>query len=149
MAYTTANDILSYFNGLEYTDSEGADNNITEAEAVKFIDEQSTVIDLTIGKKYELPITNAADLTYLKLVCDKLVVCQIDKILRAYAMDDEPQFVRKRNYCKEAQEMLKKIIDGEIPLNTDQKSFVGVKYNKTKVYDNDCDCRQVEVECDD
>ena len=106
------------------------------------------MIDLSIGKKYELPITNSNDLVYLKLVCDKLVVCQIDKILRSYATDDESQFVRKRNYCKEAQEMIDKIMSGEIPLNSNQKSFIGVKYNKTTVYDDDCDCRQIIKKCE-
>lgn len=148
MAYTTSADILSYFNGLEYQDSEGNDNNFDEAEVSKFIDEQTVIIDLTIGKKYELPITDSNDLTYLKLVCDKLVVCQLDKALRAYATDDESQFVRRRNYCKEAQEMMDKIMNGEIPLNSNQKSFMAIKYNKTTVYDNDCDCRQNMKRCE-
>ena len=148
MAYTTAADILEYYNGLAYTDSEGSDNNISEADAVQFIDEQTAIIDLTIGKKYTLPITDSSDLIYLKLVCDKLVVCQMDKTLRSYAMDDESEFMRKRNYCKDAKEMIDKILNGEIPLNTDQKSFAALKYNKTTVYDGDCGCRQVEVDCE-
>ena len=145
MAYTTNENILSYYNGLEYKDSEGNDNNVSDSEVDKFIEEQTVVIDLTIGKKYELPIIDSSDLTYLKLICDKLVVCQIDKILRAYAMDDESEFVRRRNYCKEAQEMIDKILDGDIPLNSNQKSFGGFKYNKTSVYQDDCGCRQVEA----
>ena len=149
MAYTTTDDILSYFNGFDWTDNEGTENNISEAEGQKFINEQTVIIDLRIGKKYILPITDSSDLTYLKIVNDKLVVCIIDKILRAYAMDDESDKVRKRNYCKEANEMLDKILNGEIPLNTDQKSFGAFSYNKTTVYDEDCDCRQIEVDCKD
>ena len=149
MAYTTTNDILGYFNGLSYTDSEGNENNISEPEVSKFIDEQTVIIDLTIGKKYSLPVTNNDDLIYLKLVCDKLVVCQIDKILRTFAMDDESEFVRRRNYCKEAQEMLKAIIDDIVILNTQQKSFRAISYTKTYVYDHDCDCRQNENNCSD
>jgi len=148
MAYTTSADILSYFNGLEYQDSEGNNNNFDETEVSKFIDEQTVIIDLTISKKYQLPITDSKDLTYLKLVCDKLVVCQLDKALRAYATDDESQYVRRRNYCKEAQEMINKIMNGEIPLNSNQKSFMAIKYNKTTVYDNDCDCRQNIRRCE-
>lgn len=147
--YTTNADILKYFNGLTYTDSEGTDNNISSDNVDQFIAEQSVVIDLTIGKKYNLPVTNGSDLTYLKLVCDKLVCCQIDKILRAYAMDDEADMVRRRNYCKEAKEMLDSIMDGTIPLNTAQKAFIGVKYNKTYVYNNDCQCRIEENSCSD
>jgi len=147
MAYTTAADIEKYFNGIDYEDSEGNPTNISEANVEQFIDEQTIVIDLTIGKKYILPITDSSDLTYLKLVCDRLVICQIDKTLRAYATDDEPEFVRKRNYCKEAQEMLKKIMDGEIPLNTNQKSFSAFSYNKTTVYEDGC-CKQEKV-CDE
>lgn len=132
MTYTTSADILKYFNGLAYTDSEGVDNNISEASVEQFIEEQSVIIDLLISKKYTLPIADSSDLTYLKLVCDKLVVCQIDKILRTFAMNDESEFVRRRNYCKEAQEMLDKILDGTITLNSIQKSFAGIRYNKKK-----------------
>jgi len=149
MTYTTASDILKYFNGLSYTDSEGTDNNLSEADVDQFIAEQTVILNMKIAKKYTLPVTDADDLTYLKIICDKMVVCQIDKTLRAYAMDDESQYVRKRNYCKEAQEMIEGIMDGSVPLNSTQKSFVGLRYNKTTVYDNDCDCRQTEVTCSD
>jgi phage gp36-like protein len=148
MAYTTAADIQKYFNGLAYVDSEGTDNNISEANVDQFIDEQSSIIDLTLSKKYTLPISDATDLNYLKIVCDKLVVCQIDKIMRTFAMDDEAQFMRRRNYCKEAQEMLDKLMSGEISLSATQKSFSALKYNKKTVYDNDCECRQNEVDCE-
>lgn len=147
MAYTTADDILKYLNGIDYTDSEGADNIFSEADAIQFIDEQTSIIDLTIGKKYTLPITSANDLNYLKLVCDKLVICQVDKTRRAYAMDDESEFLRRRNYCKEAQEMIDKIMDGTIPLDADQKTFAGIKYNKSSVYNDDCGCK-IEKGCE-
>lgn len=138
MAYTTSTDILKYFNGLEYADSAGVPTNISEANVDQFIDEQTVIIDLTISKKYVLPIADSSDLGYLKLVCDKLVVCQIDQTLRTYATDENVEFLRKRNYCKEAQEMLKKIMDGEIPLNAAQKSFNAFAYNKTSVYEDPC-----------
>lgn len=149
MAYTTNTDIKKYFNGLTYTDSEGVDNNISSDNVDQFILEQGSVIDLTIGKKYTLPLTNTDDLRYIKLICDKLVVCQIDKILRSFAMDDETELNRRRNYCKEAKQMLDDILDGKVVLNATQKSFMGIKYNKTTVYDNDCQCRIEEVACDD
>jgi hypothetical protein len=149
MAYTTADDILKYFNGLTYTDNEGIDNNISSSDVSQFIDEQSVVIDMKIKKKYELPITNANDLTYLKLVCDKLVVCQIDKTLRSYASEEDSNMTRRRNYCKEAKEMLDKLISGTIELAAPQKTFRAFGYNKTTVYDNDCDCRVDEVACND
>jgi len=145
MSYTTASDILKYFNGLTYTDSEGADNNISEADVEQFIEEQGLIIDLIIGDKYLLPITNTTALNYLKLICDKLVVCQIDKILRTFAMADESEFVRRRNYCKEAKEMLDKIVSGEIVFDTIQKSSAAFRYNSTSIYKtSDCGCRQEE-----
>lgn len=149
MPYTTKEDIESYYLEGLYKDSEGNDNAITETEAAKFINEQTAFIDLVIGKKYILPITNANDKIYLKLVNDHLVVCEIDKIFRTWASDDESEFVRKRNSCKKAKEMLDKIMNGEIPLNATQKSFRAFKYNKTKVYKDDCECRVEEVKCDD
>ncbi len=148
MAYTTTDDIIHYFM-LSYTDSEGSDNFISESEASQFIDEQTVIIDLKIAAKYTLPITNSSDLIYLKLVCDKLVVCQIDKILRAYATDDESEFARRRNYCKEANKMLEDLISGEIILNSPQAGLSLNAYNKTTVYDKDSDCRVVEVDSND
>lgn len=149
MPYTTSADIKKYFLGLDYTDNEGSPTLTPEADIIQFIDEQTSVIDLVIGKKYILPITNSDDLSYLKLINDKLVVCQIDKQTRAYSSDDEDEFKRRRNYCKEAQEMLDKIMNGKIPLNATQKSFRAFKYNKTTVYQDDCECRVEEVKCDE
>ena len=138
MSYTTAANILKYFNGLTYSDSEGVDNNISEGNVTQFIEEQSVLIDLQISKQYILPLTDASDLTFLKLICDKAVVCQIDKILRTFAYNDEADMSRARNYCKEAKEMLGNILNGSIPLNANQKSRTGFKYNRTKVYKDDC-----------
>jgi len=147
MAYTKALDVLKYFNGLSYNDSEGKDNNISEANVEQFIEEQSIIIDLTIGDKYILPITNTAALNYLKLICDKLVVCQIDKILRTFAMADESDFVRRRNYCKEAQEMIDKILNNEIVFDVIQKTSGNFRYNSSSVYKtSDSGCRQEENE---
>lgn len=149
MTYTTTTDILKYFNGFAYSDSEGNPNNISETDVEQFIEEQSLIIDLNLKKKYTLPITDATDLNYLKLLCDKLVVCQIDKTLRTFAYDDEEGMSRRRNYCKEAQEMMNKLIYGDIDLNSQQKTFRPFKYNKTTVYNNDCDCRQNLKSCND
>lgn len=148
MPYTTNLDILKYFNGLEYVDSKGNETNLAAASVDQFIDEQTSIIDLIIKSKYLLPITDSDDLAYLKLVTDKLVVCQIDKILRTNATDDESEFVRKRNYCKEAKEMLKSIMDGDITLTALQTASLN-SYNKTTVYDDDCDCRIEEIDCDE
>jgi hypothetical protein len=92
MAYTTAADVQKYLNGLKYTDSEGNDNNISESNVDQFIDEQGLVIDLILAKKYTLPISDATDLNYLKLICDKLVVCQIEHL----------QLMTSRNLCAAA-----------------------------------------------
>ena len=149
MAFTTRDDVMSYYINLSLKDSEGNDNDITEADVDRWIDEETIIIKLTIGKKYLLPITNTDDLTYLKLINEKLVVCKIDRIIRAATTDEEKEMMRRRDACKEAQEMLKKILSGEILLNADQKSFRAFNYNKTTVYDEDCDCRQIEKECED
>ena len=149
MAYTTASDVQKYFLGLKFVDSKGNDTLTPEADFDQFIDEQSAIIDLKIAAKYTLPITDLIDLNYLKLVCDKLVVCQVDKQLRTYATDDEPEFVRRRNYCKEAKEMLDHLISGDVVLNSPQNGLSLNNYNKTTVYDDDCDCRIEEVSCND
>jgi len=136
--YTTANDIKKYYNGLNYTDSDGNPTNISEANVNQFISEQSVKIDMFIGRKHTLPITNASDLVYLKLICDNAVVCQIDKILRTFSTDEESDMVRNRNTCKEAKEMLDNIMNSSTPLLTAQKSLSGFRYNKTTVYSNTC-----------
>ena len=147
--YSTSGDIQKYFLGLEYQDSEGSDTLTPEADINQFITEQSAIIDLRIGFKYTLPITDPTDLVYLKLICDKLVVCQIDKQLRTYSTDDEWNFIRRRNYCKEAEAMIKSLIDDDIVLNSPQTGLSLNKYNKTKVYDDGCGCRIEEVDCNE
>jgi len=131
--YTTVANIKSYYMGLDVD----ADY-ITTADITLFISESSVKIDLTLKKKYVLPFSDADDLTYLKLVCDKMVVCKIDKIMRANKTEEEEKFSRDRGYCKEAKEMLDDLINGKIELTATQKSFKPMKYNATETEDDEC-----------
>lgn len=135
--YTTVESVESHYLGAKF---EASSDYLTDTIVGNFITEQSLVIDFAIKKKYTLPITDADDLTYLKLVCDKMVVCKIDKILRQNAAPDEEAFRRNRGYCKQAKEMLDKILNGEIELEAPQSSFKSIKYNKTEVSTDDEEC---------
>ena len=73
MAFTTRDDVMSYYINLSLKDSEGNDNDITEADVDRWISEETIIINLTIGKKYILPITNTDDLIYLKLINEIIV----------------------------------------------------------------------------
>lgn len=137
--YTTTPDIQSYYLGAEFLSTS---DYLTPTVIDRFIAEKSTIIDFAIKKKYTLPITDANDLTFLKVLCEKLVVCQVDKILRQNSTPEESDFRRERGYCKKAKEMLDKILNGDIELNTPQKSFKPIKYNKTEVStDGEEECR--------
>lgn len=132
--YTTVPSVQAYYLGVKFI---ATADYLTDTIIGNFIDEQSAIIDLNIKKKYTLPITNSNDLLFLKVLCEKMVICKIDKILRQNANSEEEVFKRSRGYCKSSQEMLNKILNGEIELNTTQKSFKPINYNKTEVSTDD------------
>jgi len=131
--YTATTYIRAYYMGL------GVNSDyIIETDIQRFIDESSIKINLTLKKKYTLPFTDSDDLIYLKLICEKMVVCKIDKIMRANSTEGEEKFNRNRGYCKEAEEMLNDLLNGKITLTSVQKSYRGIKYNTVEVEDAVC-----------
>lgn len=134
--YTNKVDIRSY-----YMDNTTDPDYITDAEIERYITETSTIIDLKLQKKYTLPFSNASDLIYLKLVCEKMIVCKIDKIIRANSTEEENQnFDRRRGYCKEGQQMIDDLLNGSIELTSPQKSFRPMKYNTVEGEDEKSFC---------
>lgn len=127
-SYTTAADIEGYFMGLDIADSS---DNFSTAQIDKDIEEMSLFIDMKLKKKYQLPFSDDDDLTYLKLICEKLVVDKMDKILRITSDSEEKKYDRLRNLGKEARDMLESLLNGDIELNAIQNSFQPIKYNKT------------------
>jgi len=135
-SYTTTNDVRSYYMGI-IEDSD----YVTDTDITRFIAEQSTIIDLKLKKKYSLPFSDSSDLAYLKIICEKMIVCKIDDIFRANLNEEEnSKFRRSRRYCEEAEEMLNDILNGKIELNATQRSFKPMKYNSVEVEDEQTYC---------
>lgn len=127
-AYTTYTDVQNYFMGLDFTDSD----YLKDATVATWIDEFSTKIDITIGRRYSLPISNSIDLVYLKQLCERLVVGQIDDLLRNNSdlEVNKKEFLRKRNYTKKAESELERLFSGMIQLNSSPKSLRPIRYKR-------------------
>jgi hypothetical protein len=135
MAYCTVNDVERYYLG---TDFGATSAYVTDVEVGEFIDEEAAAMNLSLKKKYALPITDADDLTVLKSINAKLVVGIIDEIIRE--KDPEGKLERSRSFRKEAMDTLKAIETGDITLMTSGKGSP-IKFNQT-----DSDGETVEKE---
>jgi hypothetical protein len=126
MAYTKVDDIQGYYLGLDFSTSD----IITYAKVKKWIEEASISIDISLRRKYTLPITDASDFTFLKLLTEKMVVGKIDPILRMSDDEEEKKFMRNRNYAKESRDELEGIMNGSLQLITSPKNLVPIKLVK-------------------
>lgn len=113
MGYATTDNVQAQYMGIDFSVT-GA--KITAAEVQSMIDDYSALIDARIGTLYHLPITNTSDLRLLKLVCIKLVVCDIDGIIREKLPDKK--LARKRDVCTEASDLLHDLTSGKLNLNS-------------------------------
>lgn len=135
--YTILADVKAYYMEI----AGDTPDYITDAQITRFISEASLEIDIKLRKKYVLPFSDATDLNFLKSICEKNVVCKIDKIIRANSSDDENKdFAHRRGYCKEWKQMIDDIISGKIELDAQQKSFKPMKYNKSEAVDESNFC---------
>ena len=126
MSYTTAKKVQGYYMGLNFETSD----YMTKTEVKAWIAENAAIINASLKRKYNLPITNADDLLILQIINEKFVVGKIDGILRQKAKDDQKMFNRDRNCTKEANDLLAKIISGEMLLNTAPKLLAPISYNQ-------------------
>ena len=133
-AYTTAPEVQVYYLGVKF---ESSSDYLTDTVIDTFITNQSAVMDSVLKKKYELPITDDSDLLVLKYICYKFVFYNIDRILTQNASAEEAEFARSRGYGKQAKDMMQKILDGIIELDSPQKSYKAISYNKTTVSTDD------------
>jgi len=67
--YTTVAGVQAYYLGVVFSSTA---DYLTDSIIGNFITEQSAIIDLRIKKKYTLPITDAADKSYLKVLCENV-----------------------------------------------------------------------------
>ena len=128
--YSTPIDIQSYYLGLDFS----ASDYIKTAKVNSWIEEHSIQIDNSLRRRYSMPITNTNDLKMLKLLVEKFVVGRIDLILRNSSFiiksDEDKEYVRNRNYSKEANDMLTALMNGDIQLESGQKKVTPITYIK-------------------
>lgn len=120
--YCSKTNIEAYFMNKSF----GASDYVTETEVETFIGQIAAMMDAKISSRYSLPITNAYDLLILKMINEYLVVAIIDDIFREKTEDGK--FDRGRNTRKEGNDLLNKIVNGEMILNSTHKRSV-IKFN--------------------
>lgn len=124
MPYTTAEDVQKYYLGTVFEDSD-----YLKLETItQWIAEFSSEIDMTLRRKYTLPISDASDLIFLKILCEEMVVGKADDVLRVSATDEEKEFLRFRGYTKKSTKKLENLMSGKLILAQPQKSLAPIKY---------------------
>lgn len=114
MAYTDLAEIESYYMGIDIVS--GQDSLITPDQVASFISQADAIINARLSKYYVTTFTDPDDLLIIKTLSSYMVVCRLDGRLREN--DEENKFNFKRNLCKEAENLLKQIINGDIELKT-------------------------------
>jgi|GEM_PF-3054647 len=124
--YCSVQDVEGYYQNKEFD----CTSYLSTDEILAHIVTQSVLIDMTIRKKYTLPIAadERDDLIFLKMINEWLVVGIVDDIIRE--KDPSQTLERSRDYGKDALEWLKKITDGDIILNSSEKESA-IKFNNT------------------
>jgi hypothetical protein len=113
VAYCTDTDISSEFKGITFS----ASTAVTDTEVDGFIDQSSSLIDGIISSKYEVPITGAASLLIMKMICIWIVKARILSILSVKTPQDKTkQDPDGPTLLKQAMDMLKAIKKGDLIL---------------------------------
>ena len=116
MAYCAVLDIRAYYIGKKF---DATDDNLSETQISGFIDEATARIDAVLRQRYSLPILGTSDLLILKDVCEKLVVCKVDNIIRTR---DE----NGRNICREANDLLADLANGDLALEAGSSGSINL-----------------------
>ena len=115
--YATQSDIEGNLKGTTFSSS----SSVTETVLGEMISQESAVIDQHIIPKYDLPITDATALLFLKKLCIDLVVYRVKLVLQPKSSLPQPdgkvdqEIVTSTPY-KEAMRMLKAILAGKMTL---------------------------------
>ncbi len=120
--YCTVTDIEAYYLNKTFKCADW----ITNSEVETFINSESASIEAQISARYSFPITNKNDLMILKMIVEKFVVAIVDDIIRD--RDKEGRFTRQRDCRKEADALLKLILEGALVLQATQVSST-IRFN--------------------
>lgn len=134
MPYCTVTDIEAYYLNKDFKCESYCNSRRVES----FIIQDAALIDAALKSRYALPITNTNDLLILKMINEKMVVGTVDDIFREKTESGE--YERTRGMRKEALDMLKKIQDGDVVLNSTAKSSV-MKFNNIDSQGNEVEKR--------
>lgn len=111
MAYCAVADIQKYYRKIVFSGT----SDITNTDVDAFITNADAEIDATLQKFYVTPITGTESLKLMKLISEKLVVGEVDRVLR----EGKAKIDEKENYVdfkKEGHDLLKDILKGNIKL---------------------------------
>lgn len=135
MAYADHSDIEAEFPGTTFATG----NNITDTIVDGYCNQESTVIDSYIGRRYTVPVTSGSDaLLFLKSICIKLVAARVGpKLMIGNAEQRSAKFEEAEAIRDGALKMLEEIRDrkASIPgLTESGASPVAKSYNTENDY---------------
>lgn len=114
MAYATFTDVASEYKEIAFTST----TKVTDSEVTEFITQTENAVNAAISNRYSVPVsagTMAASI--LKTVTIWLVKCRINSILSVKSpVDTAKQEPDGKTICEKAEEMLKDIVSGKMPL---------------------------------
>lgn len=115
--YCVTSDIEANLKGTSFS----ASTTPSDTELDRFIDEESRVIDAHLRGRYDLPITDATALEFLRKISVDLVVYRVSKLLMPREQKTLPdgrtiQDVSHSSAYREAMRMLKSLMDGKLSL---------------------------------
>lgn len=119
-SYATNAHVASEFKDITFSGT----TKVTSTEVDDFIDQAEAEINARVGKKYEVPLTNASDILIARQIVVWMVSDRVRKIIQVKDIGGEElkQGVRPPGGRKEAMALLKEIVSGEMELASDLKS---------------------------
>lgn len=133
-AYATEAQIESNLKGFDAS----AGDTVTSAVLTDLIAEEGQTIDMHIQARYDIPITDADALIFLRKICIDLVVYRVSKILMPREQKELPngtviQDISHISAYKIAMQMLKDLMNGKttLPSTTEEAKTFFSSYQDT------------------
>lgn len=110
--YCEQSEVESEFRGIVFSKT----SVVTTTEIRTFIERYSAIIDGALSSKYVTPIVGENSLLIVKELCILLAAGRVARILKLEGGSDTKKQDTGRNFMKEAENLMKKILDDTIKL---------------------------------
>lgn len=114
MDYALVADIEAEYKSIDFA---ATGSKVTTTEIEEFITQASALIDGYVSNKYTIPVTGAASLAVLKMICTWLVKSRVNSILSVKAPQDKTkQDPDGPSLFQQAMKLLEQIKKGQLVL---------------------------------